>query len=65
MGRLTAVGYDWVYRNEYIPLAEQIETLFAVTADQVTDVVRKHDLEKDHARGPRARWRSWTVRPPP
>ena len=39
-GRLTAVGYDWVYRKEYIPLAEQIETLFAVTDDEVMQVVR-------------------------
>jgi len=46
MGRLTAVGYDWVYRQEYVPLADQIETLFAVTAGQVVDVARKHDLGK-------------------
>ena len=46
MGRLTAVGYDWVYRGEYVPLAEQIETLFAVTAEQVIDVVRQRDLAK-------------------
>lgn len=44
MGRLTAVGYDWVYRQEYVPLADQIETLFAVTAGDVLDVVRQHDL---------------------
>jgi predicted Zn-dependent peptidase len=44
MGRLTAVGYDWVYRKEYVPLAEQIETLFAVTAGQVLDVARSYDL---------------------
>jgi predicted Zn-dependent peptidase len=46
MGRLTAVGYDWVYRHEYVPLAEQIETLFAVTAEQVVEVTRKYDLGK-------------------
>lgn len=44
MGRLTAVGYDWVYRAEYVPLADQIETLFDVTAEQVLDVVRRCDL---------------------
>ena len=26
MGRLAAVGFDWVYRKEYVPLARQIET---------------------------------------
>ena len=46
MGRLTAVGYDWVYRHEYVPLADQIETLFAVTAEQVVDLTRKYDLGK-------------------
>jgi len=40
------VGYDWVYRHEYVPLAEQIETLFAVTAEQVVEVTRKYDLGK-------------------
>jgi len=44
MGRLTAVGFDWVYRKEYIPLARQIEMLFDVTRDQVMEVVRTHDL---------------------
>jgi len=44
MGRLTAVGFDWVYRGEYMPLAEQIETLFAVTAEDVLRVARGHDL---------------------
>ena len=44
MGRLTAVGYDWVYRKEYVPLADQIETLFAVTPEQVLHVAREYDL---------------------
>ena len=46
MGRLTAVGFDWVYRKEYMPLAEQIETLFAVTADDVMNVAKEFDLTK-------------------
>ena len=44
MGRLTAVGFDWVYRREYVPLADQIETLFAVTVDEVVTVARTYDL---------------------
>ena len=44
MGRLTAVGFDWVYRKEYIPLARQIESLFAVTPQQVLDVARRYDI---------------------
>ncbi len=44
MGRLTAVGFDWVYRREYVPLAEEIDALFAVSAADVFDVSRRYDL---------------------
>jgi len=44
MGRLTAVGYDWVYRSEYVPLADQIETLYRITRRDVLDVVTACDL---------------------
>jgi len=46
MGRLTAVGFDWVYRRQYVPLSDQIETLFGVTADEVMTVARDFDLTK-------------------
>jgi len=46
MGRLTAVGFDWVYRKEYMPLAEQIEKLFSITSDEVMSVAREFDLTK-------------------
>ena len=44
MGRLTAVGLDWIYRQEYIPLTERIDQLFAVTRQEVHDLARTHDL---------------------
>ena len=44
MGRLTAVGFDWVYRGEYVPLADQIRAMLAVAKDQVLDVARRYDL---------------------
>ncbi len=44
MGRLTAVGFDWVYRKEYVPLGEQIDTLFAVSGEDVWNVARQYDL---------------------
>jgi predicted Zn-dependent peptidase len=44
MGRLSAVGFDWVYRREYKPLAEQIELLLAVTRQQIIDLARQYDL---------------------
>lgn len=44
MGRLTAVGMDWVYRNEYKPLAEQIDDLFAVDADAILAVAQDSEI---------------------
>jgi len=44
MGRLTAVGFDWLHRKEYIPLADQIEKIFAVTRDEVVQTIHKYDL---------------------
>ncbi len=44
MGRLTSVGFDWVYRKEYVPLAEQIDKMFAVTGEQILELARKYDL---------------------
>ena len=44
MGRLTAVGFDWVYRHRYVPLPEQIDTLFAVTKQEVHEVARSYDM---------------------
>jgi len=46
MGRLTAVGFDWVYRNEYIPMKEQIDDIFSVTAQQILDLARTIKLDK-------------------
>ncbi len=44
IGRLSAVGFDWVYRGEYIPLAKQIEAMYAVTEEQIMDVARTYDI---------------------
>ena len=44
MGRLTSVGMDWVYRGEYLALADQIERMFAVPARDVVDVARAFDI---------------------
>ncbi|MHC4294808.1 MAG: M16 family metallopeptidase [Planctomycetota bacterium] len=46
MGRLTAVGFDWMYRQEYISLKEQLDKLFAVTRDEVHEVARAYDLTR-------------------
>jgi predicted Zn-dependent peptidase len=44
MGRLSAVGFDWLYRHTYMPLDKQIEEMLAVTAEQVVDVARQFNL---------------------
>jgi len=44
MGRLTAVGFDWLYRREYVPLASEIEHVFAVTRGDVLRTVREFDI---------------------
>ena len=44
MGRLTAVGHEWVYRCCYPALAEQIEEMTAVAAEEVLAVAREYDL---------------------
>ncbi|GAH42344.1 unnamed protein product, partial [marine sediment metagenome] len=44
MGRLATVGFDWIYRREYIPLPEQIEMLFAVERGEVHELARECDL---------------------
>jgi predicted Zn-dependent peptidase len=49
MGRLRAVGFDWMYRREYVPLARQIDILLNVTVDDVLRVARAHDLTRNSA----------------
>lgn len=46
MGRLTSVGFDWLYRQEYVPLKEQIEILFGVTRDEVHALAKRCDLRQ-------------------
>jgi len=46
IGRLVPVGFDWMYRGEYLPLTEQIERLFAVTSDEVHELSRECDLSR-------------------
>lgn len=44
MGRLTSVGFDWVYRNEYVPLEKQIDMLLAVTAGDILELARECNI---------------------
>jgi predicted Zn-dependent peptidase len=44
IGRLGDVGFDWIYRRRYEPLARTIEEIFAVTAGEVLELARRLDL---------------------
>jgi predicted Zn-dependent peptidase len=46
MGRLSAVGSDWVYAGRYEPLAEKIERIFAVTRDEVHQLAQAAAIDK-------------------
>lgn len=42
MGRLTAVGFDWMYNGTHEPLSDEIDKLLAVTADDLMTLMRKY-----------------------
>ena len=44
MGRLIEVGFDWVYRGEYLPLADQIARVLQVSKDELAELIRRYDL---------------------
>lgn len=44
MGRLVAVGFDWVYRRVYTPLAAYIERMLAVTSDEIHELAKRCEL---------------------
>jgi predicted Zn-dependent peptidase len=44
IGRLSDVGFDWMYRRQYQPLGEVIDELFAVPGEQVLELARRMDL---------------------
>ncbi|HPS53950.1 MAG TPA: pitrilysin family protein, partial [Phycisphaerae bacterium] len=49
MGRLTAVGFDWVYRGEYIPLHDQIQKLLDVTCKDVVALAKECEIDNPTA----------------
>ena len=45
MGRLTAVGFDWVYRKEVMPLAEVADRYLAVTTEDIGRILATRPFE--------------------
>lgn len=46
MGRLTAVGYDWIYRQETKSADEALDALLAVTPDEVNALLAAQPFER-------------------
>ena len=44
MGRLSGLGLNWVYREEYRSLAQDVADINAVTVEQVTELLTEFDL---------------------
>jgi hypothetical protein len=44
IGRLSDVGLDWIYRREYEPMAQTIDSIFAVTAPEMISLARRMEL---------------------
>lgn len=44
MGRLSSLGGNWVYRNEYRSVAQDLQIIRSITADQIHDVLRQFPI---------------------
>lgn len=44
MRRLMAIGLDWTYRKEYVPLEEELRRLKAITRDDIQELLSVHDF---------------------
>ena len=44
MGRLTAVGFDWVYRHNYMPLVDQIDRILSIKGEDILELARQYDI---------------------
>jgi predicted Zn-dependent peptidase len=46
MGRLTTVGFDWLYRKQITPLNDAVDNLLAVTSDAVDALLQERSFDK-------------------
>ncbi len=46
MGRLSSLGFNWTYRRQYIPVADELELFNRVTRDDVQRVLTRYPLSK-------------------
>ena len=43
---LVPLGYGWVYRQEFLTLAEEIAAVQAVTHDHINELLQTHPLDR-------------------
>ena len=46
MGRLSSLGLNWVYTQEYRPVAKDVEDIHKITIDDVNELIKNFDLSK-------------------
>lgn len=45
MGRLIPLGFNWVYRREYLPLADELKSIQSVSQEDIRRLVKEYPLE--------------------
>jgi predicted Zn-dependent peptidase len=45
MGRLIPLGFNWVYRREYLPLADELKSIQNVSQEDIRRLVKEYPLE--------------------
>lgn len=45
MGRLTSVGYDWLYRQKIEPLNDTVDRFLALTTEDVDAVLQQRPFD--------------------
>ncbi len=45
-GRMTSLGGTWTYLGQYLPLADELERIMAVTPQDVTDLLQQYPLSQ-------------------
>ena len=46
MGRLSSLGHNWLYRGEYRTVADDLETLRSITADEIRELLEAYPLRQ-------------------
>ena len=44
MGRLSSLGSNWLYRQEYRSIADDMKIIRSVTQEQIHELLRKYPL---------------------